>query len=46
LGITASAETGYALRLGGGYSVIPQAQLVYQRTNTNSGADQVQSDWL
>ena len=39
-GLTASAETGYALRLGGGYSLTPQAQLVYQRTDIRGGADQ------
>jgi len=32
-GVTASAETGYAFALGGDYSIIPQAQLVYQRTS-------------
>jgi len=30
-GIAASAETGYVALLGQGYSVIPQAQLIYQR---------------
>ena len=39
-GLTASAETGYAVRLGGGYSLIPQAQIVYQRTDIRDGADQ------
>ena len=39
-GLTASAETGYALRLGDGYSLVPQAQLVYQRTDIQGGADQ------
>ena len=36
-GITASAETGYEFALGSGYSLIPQAQLVYQRTNLEGG---------
>jgi outer membrane autotransporter protein len=39
-GITASVETGYQVALGGGYSVIPQAQLVYQRTSIDGGTDQ------
>jgi len=39
-GITASAETGYQIALGDGYSVIPQGQLIYQRTNIDGGADQ------
>ena len=30
-GVAASAETGYVALLGQGYSVIPQAQLIYQR---------------
>ena len=39
-GITASAETGYVLALGDGYSVIPQGQLIYQRTDIQGGVDQ------
>jgi len=39
-GITASAETGYVIALGGGYGVIPQGQLIYQRTSLQGGADQ------
>jgi len=39
-GLTASAEAGYALALGSGYSVIPQGQLIYQRTNIQGGGDQ------
>ena len=39
-GITASAETGYVVAFGGGYSVIPQGQLIYQRTSINGGTDQ------
>jgi outer membrane autotransporter protein len=39
-GITASAETGYTIALGNGYSAIPQAQLIYQRTSLDGGADQ------
>jgi len=38
-GITASAETGYRVTLGDGYSVIPQGQIIYQRTDINSGVD-------
>ena len=39
-GITASAEAGYALALGDGFTVIPQGQLIYQRTSIDGGADQ------
>jgi outer membrane autotransporter protein len=39
-GITASAEAGYKIALGGGYSVIPQGQLIYQRTSLDGGVDQ------
>jgi len=39
-GLTASAETGYVIALGSGYSIIPQAQLVYQRTDIDGGADE------
>jgi outer membrane autotransporter protein len=39
-GITASGEAGYKIALGYGYSVIPQGQLIYQRTSLDSGADQ------
>ena len=39
-GITASAEAGYQVGLGNGYSVIPQGQLVYQRTSIDGGTDQ------
>lgn len=35
-GIAASAETGYTIELHDGYSVIPQGQLVYQRTSIDS----------
>ncbi|MCL2715746.1 MAG: autotransporter outer membrane beta-barrel domain-containing protein [Alphaproteobacteria bacterium] len=38
-GITASAETGYVIALGNGYSVTPQGQLVYQRTDIRDGMD-------
>ena len=38
-GITASAEAGYTIALGDGYSVIPQGQLIYQRTDIRGGAD-------
>ncbi|MCL2716698.1 MAG: autotransporter outer membrane beta-barrel domain-containing protein, partial [Alphaproteobacteria bacterium] len=34
-GLTASAEAGYTIQLGQGYSIIPQAQLIYQRTSIN-----------
>ena len=39
-GITVSGETGYAVALGGSWSVIPQAQLVYQRIALDGAADQ------
>jgi fibronectin-binding autotransporter adhesin len=39
-GLTASAEAGYRIGLGDGYSVIPQGQLIYQRTDLGGGADQ------
>ncbi|MCL2715748.1 MAG: autotransporter domain-containing protein [Alphaproteobacteria bacterium] len=38
-GIAASAETGYVIALGDVMSVIPQGQLVYQRTAINDGVD-------
>jgi outer membrane autotransporter protein len=38
-GLTASAEAGYQIALGNGYVVIPQGQLVYQRTSIDGGAD-------
>jgi outer membrane autotransporter protein len=38
-GVTASAEAGYAFALGDDYSIIPQAQLVWQRTAIDGGAD-------
>jgi len=39
-GITASAEAGYQIALSDGYFVIPQGQIIYQRTAIDSGADQ------
>jgi len=39
-GITASAEAGYQVALGDGYSVIPQGQIIYQRISIDSGTDQ------
>ena len=39
-GITASAEAGYVYALGDGYRVIPQGQIIYQRTSIDSRADQ------
>jgi outer membrane autotransporter protein len=39
-GILASAEAGYAIELGNGYSVIPQGQLIYQRNALDGGRDQ------
>jgi outer membrane autotransporter protein len=39
-GITASAEAGYVIALGNGYNVVPQGQLIYQRTSLSGGADQ------
>ncbi|MCL2349091.1 MAG: autotransporter outer membrane beta-barrel domain-containing protein, partial [Planctomycetaceae bacterium] len=35
----ASGETGYMFAFANGYSIIPQGQLIYQRTSINSGAD-------
>jgi outer membrane autotransporter protein len=37
--LTASAEAGYRISLGNGYSVTPQGQVIYQRTAIDSGAD-------
>jgi len=39
-GITASAEAGYQIALGDSYSLIPQGQIIYQRTSIDGGADQ------
>jgi len=39
-GLTASAEAGYQIALGDGFGVIPQGQLIYQRTSIDGGADQ------
>jgi outer membrane autotransporter protein len=39
-GITASAEAGYQFALANGFSVIPQGQIIYQRTSIDGGADQ------
>ncbi|MCL2714065.1 MAG: autotransporter outer membrane beta-barrel domain-containing protein [Alphaproteobacteria bacterium] len=36
-GVAASAETGYVALLGQGYSIIPQAQLIYQRIDLGGG---------
>jgi len=36
-GVAASAETGYVALLGEGYSIIPQAQLIYQRLDLGGG---------
>ena len=34
-GLTVSAEAGYTFQLGGGYSITPQGQFIYQRTSIN-----------
>ncbi|MCL2701181.1 MAG: autotransporter outer membrane beta-barrel domain-containing protein [Phycisphaerae bacterium] len=42
-GLTASAETGYAIEFGEGnkkWSMIPQAQVIYQYTDIQDGSDQ------
>jgi outer membrane autotransporter protein len=38
-GIAVSAEAGYPFKLGNGYFIEPQAQLVYQNININSASD-------
>jgi len=38
-GFAASAETGYIFSFTNGYSIIPQGQVIYQRTSIDSGAD-------
>ncbi|MDR2874824.1 MAG: autotransporter outer membrane beta-barrel domain-containing protein [Methylobacillus sp.] len=38
-GLIASVEGGHAFDLGGDYSLIPQAQLIYQRVKLNNSAD-------
>ena len=39
VGLIASAEAGYQFDLGGGWTIEPQAQLVYQRLSFDDGAD-------
>ncbi|MDX3884195.1 MAG: autotransporter-associated beta strand repeat-containing protein [Sphingomonas sp.] len=38
-GIAVSLETGYPVRLGGGFSIEPQAQLIYQHLDLDDSAD-------
>ena len=39
--LTVSAETGYRIGLGNGWAVIPQGQLIYQRTSIAGTSDAV-----
>ena len=38
-GFAASLESGYPFRLGGGFTIEPQAQVVYQNINLSDGSD-------